>query len=957
MSLRRRGAWVLACAVSLAGCWDSDGFVNPAPTAPETYTGPTGPLASDLPVDGHLRLEGLSAPVDVVRDRVGVVHIYARTYEDAFRAQGYAVARDRAVQVELLRRTALGRVAEILGEVSPETIDQDIVMRTLGLERVAQQEWVLMPPTVSPWVAAYADGVSQYFARIADGTEALPPGGPALHASHFEPYRATDVLAVEKLLQFAMSWSVASELQATRLVSAAGELATSEDEAARRRAGILPDLLRFAPPSASTTLDLRFSPAGNPTRGVEHAGVPLPSAMMQSIRPTVDAWQRAAGLIGRHGQLGSNAWALSPSRSATGRSVLAADAHFRLSSPAPLWMVHLHVAGETDESTAPYAVGAAFPGVPGVAYGFHQHLAWSPVASYFDVTDLYVERLDAAAEGVEFRDAVVPLEVRKETIRVAGGDDVVVDVRVVPHHGPVMPVITDHSVAPLAPEGTILSVRWAGLEPTRDLEASLSLLVSRGVQQALAVVGLAPSAVRSFVFADPDEVMFAAPAHVVDRADGAFSWDAKRYEGTLPCLTLPGQGAAEWVGVRPWDKAPFSSDPGDGMVVAANGDPVGGTLDNDPSNDFDASGARTFLACSFDAGFRQGRIQQRLRSTVAPVGLAEAAAVQGDVRSELASRLVPRLVEALERAQRERQDPGSYPGLTEVAGSARFGAADVPKRIQQLRDWSTWAGYEALPGVTFADMGLTSDDRDTLGSQATLLFAAWLVHVLDGVFADELEMMKAGALPGGLLIRSLLHLAERQASSLASYDPELRDSILWDDARTGVAETRDERFVTALLDALDWLSDYLGADADLWRWGLVHTVRFEPLDPSMALLSIPSESDVTFPDGFPRPGSLYTVDVAAFEPAPDDVDEGPSFRFTNGAAFRFTVAFGGQGPEGMAALAGGQVADPASVHFSDAAEYWRHNATHALLHRRADVVAMARSREVAWGGSKAGEVD
>ena len=910
MSPRPRGVWLLVCAAVFAGCSDSDAFVEPAPSASESSTDPTGPLGSELPVDGRFDLQGLSAPVDVVRDSHGVVHIYARSYEDALRAQGYAVARDRAVQLELLRRTALGRVAEIFGEVSPETIDQDIVMRTLGLESVSQQEWAQMATLLSPWVAAFADGVSQYFTRIADGREAVPPGSSALRASHFEPFRPIDVLAIDKLMQFSMSWSVTQELQASRLVVAASDLESSEDEAARRRASILPDLMRFAPPSASTTLDFLEISKPRFTRDIEPTGGALPSSLLEPLVPTLDAWQRAAELVGHRGQVGSNAWALSPARSATGGSILAADAHFRLSSPAPLWMVHLHVTGEEDVSSAPFVVGAAVPGVPGVAYGFHQHLAWSPVASYFDVTDVYVEELDSTASGVRFLDSVVPLEVRQETIQVASGDDIVIDVRVVPHHGPVIPVISNHAVAPLDSAGVALSVRWTGLEPTHDLEGSLSFLTSHGVSQAMAAIGFAPSTVRSYVFADPDEVMYAPATQIVDRADGAFSWDAMSYTGTLPCMTLPGQGAAEWVGARLWDQAPFLIDPSEGMVVAANGDPVGGTLDNDPSNDFDAMGTRAFLACSFDEGFRQGRIQERLRDTATPMGLTEAADVQSDVRSELAARLVPHLISALERAQLEQQSPGSYPKLTNVAGSARFANANVSKRIQEFRDWADWVGFEALPGVTFADMGLTTDDRDTLGSQATLLFAAWLVHVLDGVFSDEVQMLQVGELPDSLLVRSLLHLLDRQPSSLASYDPEFRDSILWDDARTDLEESRDERLVTALLDALDWLDGHLGGDRDLWRWGLVHTVRFEPLHPSMVSLSIPSGSDVTFQDGFPRPGSLFTVDVAAFDATPANLDDGPSFGFTDGAVYRFTVAFGAQGPEGVAALAGGRWLTP-----------------------------------------------
>ncbi|MFW5740413.1 MAG: penicillin acylase family protein, partial [Myxococcota bacterium] len=401
-------------------------------------------------------------------------------------------------------------------------------------------------------------------------------------------------------------------------------------------------------------------------------------------------------------------------------------------------------------------------------------------------------------------------------------------------------------------------------------------------------------------------------------------------------------------------RVPFARTSAYEPVVTANADPVGGTLDNDPSNDVYEDGTRAFLSCKFDAGFRQERIEQRLRNLVEPLTLEDAAAVQADVRSALAAKMVPELLEAIERVNREREAPGTYPLLSSLAASERFAQVNIASWEALLRAWEARADYEALTGVTFADMGLTSDERETVASRATLLFHAWLVHVLDRVFSDELDAMGVTELADEVLIRSLLYLFERQPSALSSYDPELRDSIMWDDARTDVLESRDERLVTALLDALERLGDHLGDDVDRWRWGLVHTVRLAPRDASMGVLSMPPLSDVTFPSGFPRPGGLFTVDLAPFD-AREVADA--DFGFTHGVAWRFVVSFGAAGPEATAALAGGQIADPARAHFSDGAEYWRHNATHAFVHRRSDVLTMARNREVAWAESKAPGVD
>src|SRR5688500_5042482 len=72
-----------------------------------------------VPVTNKVSIANLTAPVDVVRDEFGMVHVHARTIEDAMRAEAYQVARDRTVQLELIRRSATGRMAELFGDDAP----------------------------------------------------------------------------------------------------------------------------------------------------------------------------------------------------------------------------------------------------------------------------------------------------------------------------------------------------------------------------------------------------------------------------------------------------------------------------------------------------------------------------------------------------------------------------------------------------------------------------------------------------------------------------------------------------------------------------------------------------------------------------------------------------------------------------------------------------------------------
>ena len=99
----------------------------------EWLTRASGPGRYDaVPVTSNKTVTGLEGPVDVVRDKYGMVHIHATSFVDAVRVQGYQVARDRTAQLELIRRTATGRLAEILGDAAPTLIDDDIAMRTVA---------------------------------------------------------------------------------------------------------------------------------------------------------------------------------------------------------------------------------------------------------------------------------------------------------------------------------------------------------------------------------------------------------------------------------------------------------------------------------------------------------------------------------------------------------------------------------------------------------------------------------------------------------------------------------------------------------------------------------------------------------------------------------------------------------------------------------------------------------
>src|SRR3982750_4184998 len=116
-------------------------------------------------VSGKLKAPGLQQPVDVLRDRWGVPHIYARNEHDLFFAQGFVAAQDRLWQMEMWRRQAEGRLAEVLG---PRAVERDRLARLFRYRGSKDAEWAAYGPNARAIVGAFVDGVNAYMLQVKD---------------------------------------------------------------------------------------------------------------------------------------------------------------------------------------------------------------------------------------------------------------------------------------------------------------------------------------------------------------------------------------------------------------------------------------------------------------------------------------------------------------------------------------------------------------------------------------------------------------------------------------------------------------------------------------------------------------------------------------------------------------------------------------------------------------------
>ena len=533
-------------------------------------------------VDDDERLLGLDERVEVLRDTYGVPHIFATDTHDLFFAQGYVTAQDRLWQMDIYRRAAEGRLAEVLGEPG---LESDRFMRTLGLGRAAQLDLGMISDETRGFLEAYMEGVNKFLQQHG---ESLPVEFTIL-GYRPEPWTVLDTLAISKLQLYDAAGNYTQELLRASIAARLG-----------------PEALATLLPDASTNAvfdDARawalVAPALSP--GLAGDG---PAAL--------------ANVLGGAGQgLGSNCWALAGSRTASGKPLLAGDPHLPVRNPSIWYEVALD-AGDL------HFIGFSIPGVPGVVIGHNDRIAWSFTYAYADTQDLFVERQDPAdLRRYEFEGRMENATFTREVIKVKGrADDVVVDVAIT-RHGPILtPVLKDQKAQ--------LALRWSALDGTRTVEAVLGMGRARNFSEFRAAAALFAGATLSACYADID-------GHIGYQLVGRLP-DRKSGDGRMP---VPGwSGDYEWRGLLPAEDNPFLLDPPDGVVLNANNRPVDRATDTGWGGEWDPGFRYAFLRAALNG--MTGADVARLRSlqtdvTSLPVQRFRAAILSARAVSPLAA--------------------------------------------------------------------------------------------------------------------------------------------------------------------------------------------------------------------------------------------------------------------------------------------------------------------------------
>ncbi|MBD9468435.1 penicillin acylase family protein [Pseudoxanthomonas sp. PXM01] len=409
-------------------------------------------------LDGEQALPGLSAPVSIQRDALGVVTIEAASETDAVRALGFVHAQERYFEMDLMRRSSAGELSGLFGSIA---VDMDTSRRMHRMRARATASLDGFAGDRMPQLQAYADGVN-------DGLSALK--------SRPWPYLL--------LRQSPRAWEVADSALAGYAM-----YFDLQDADNVRELGLW-KIRRQVPPALYALLTHDGTEWDAPLQGEPRGNAPLPTADQVDLRtlpmPETGTHQRLAD----KGTPGSNNWAVAGALTADGRAIVADDMHLGLRAPNIWFRVRLRYPDPRAPGGKVDVSGFSLPGLPAIIVGSNGHVAWGFTNSYADTADWYPVKPCGKGDAAETCDAV---EHHAETIEVAGAEPVTLDVPET-RYGPII-----HAAKGKQPA---LALRWVAHQPG-SLNFGLADFAAAGdLSAALSVAQRTATPAQNLVIAD-----------------------------------------------------------------------------------------------------------------------------------------------------------------------------------------------------------------------------------------------------------------------------------------------------------------------------------------------------------------------------------------------------------------------------------------------------------------------
>ena len=606
-------------------------------------------------IDGEIQLEGLNGPVDIYRDPMGIPHIYAATQHDLFFAQGYVHAQDRFWQMDAWRHIGSGTLSEMFGSGQVET---DTFLRTLGWRITAEQEYAGLDADSKAIIDSYTEGVNAYLKDHDKTTLSLEYAILGLLSPDYKIQAWTPIhsLTWGKAMAWDLRGNMGEEIERAVLL----KTLTPEQVAE----------LFPAYPKDHPVIVNNIGDGTSANSAMQPKAFDIPDETLRALEHNASLLDLALGPAGDG--IGSNSWAISGSRTSTGRPLLANDPHLGIQMPSIWYQAHLECKPITD--ACPYNVaGFTFAGVPGIIIGHNDRIAWGFTNVGPDVMDLYIERVNPDNPNqYEVNGEWVDFETRTETIQVVGGEAVDMTVRLT-RHGPVI----SESYGPLKNENTdndpefvpfkeragvelpeqyVIALKWTALAPSTPFKAIWGFDRAQNWDDFREAAQNFHVPAQNLLYADVDgNIGYQMPGDIPMRANG---------DGTVP---VPGwTDEYEWTGFVPFEELPYTFNPVDGYIATAN-------------NQVPPSDYPYLITYDWDYGFRAQRIVNLIENAPDKIDIAYMQLIQGDSFDSNAPLFVPIILQMDELSDNQANAQNAlkdwdYQNRADSTGAAVFNA-------------------------------------------------------------------------------------------------------------------------------------------------------------------------------------------------------------------------------------------------------------------------------------------
>ena len=522
-----------------------------------------------------IQLNKITQNVEVYRDSLAIPHIYAKSEKDLYTAVGYLMAQDRLWQMDLLRRATTGNLSEIFGK---DFIDTDMLMRSLRVTEKSHNVLDNTPKEIKTALEAFSSGVNQY---IQNNKNQLPPEFNILQykPKPWKPIHSINLIGY-MAWDLTMPWSY--EITLHKLRSKVGKM---------KAQSLIPDLSNqnsYVFPNYESDTIIR--------------------KMMDNLL----AQNQKLEKLGLKVFSGSNNWAVSGKKSATGKPILSNDMHLGLFAPGLWQQMHMVVEDKLN------VTGVVIPGQPFVISGHNDSIAWGLTNVMLDDMDFYKETIHPEDSGkYRLNGKWKNLKTETEQIPLKSGDTANRTIKYT-HRGP---IISKHKDI----RNKAVSMRWIGNEYSNELRSIYLLNHAANWKEFKDAVKTFISVSQNIVYADVQGNigLYCCAGIPIREGNGIsiYPGDTTRYD---------------WKGFVPFNQLPHTYNPESGFVASANNK----TVDDDYPY---------YISHWFDLPSRINRIRSLL-SEKDKLTVADFKRIQTDQTSNMAKRLKPEIINILENS-------------------------------------------------------------------------------------------------------------------------------------------------------------------------------------------------------------------------------------------------------------------------------------------------------------------